>query len=83
MGGLRVEVRGFIGKARSVEVGGIAERAGQAAGLLAGVVAHGVASNEVAGSGVHVLGDESMPNAWLYQQLTTSGLRIHRFVGSL
>lgn len=83
MGGLRVEVRGFIGTARAVEVAGIAERAGQAAGLLAGIVAHGIAANEVTGSGVRVLGDESMPNAWLYQQLTASGLRIHRFVGSL
>jgi len=82
MGALRVEVRGNIGAARCVEVAGIAERVAQAAGLLAGVMAHGLATNVVAGSGVRVLGEESIPNAWVYQQLAASGLRVHRFVGS-
>jgi hypothetical protein len=83
MGALRVEVRGFIGGARSVEVAGIAERAGQAAGLLAAIVAHGVQTGVMTGNGVRVMGDEPMPNMWIYQQLVASGIRVHRFVGSL
>ena len=83
MGALRVEVRGFVGTARTVEVGGVAERAGQAAGLLAAVVSHGIHRHEITGHGVRVLGDTSMPNDWIYQQLVADGLRVNRFVGSL
>jgi saccharopine dehydrogenase-like NADP-dependent oxidoreductase len=83
MGALRVEVRGNIGTARCVEVAGIADRVAQAAGLLAAVVTHGLHTNEITGTGVRVLGDATMPNAWLYRQLIANGLRVHRFVGSL
>ena len=83
MGALRVEVRGFVGTARAVEVGGVAERVGQAAGLLAGVVAHGIHRGDITGHGVRVLGDASMPNEWIYHQLVADGLRVNRFVGSL
>jgi len=82
MGALRVEVRGFVGTARSVEVAGIAERAAQAAGLMAGIIAHGVHSGEISGEGVLVSGDDTMPNAWIHRQLVANGLRVHRFVGS-
>ena len=82
MGALRVEVRGFAGAARCVEVAGVAERAAQAAGLLAGIIAHGVQTGEISGEGVLLPGDDTMPNAWMYHQLGANGLRVHRFVGS-
>jgi hypothetical protein len=82
MGALRVEVRGFVGTARCVEVAGVAERAAQAAGLLAGIVAHGVHAGVITQHGVCLTGDAAMPNAWIYGQLVASGLRVHRFVGS-
>jgi hypothetical protein len=83
MGALRVEVRGFKDGARCVEVGGVAERAGQAAGLLAGIVAHGIQRLVLTGAGMRIPGEATMPNTWLYQQLVSSGVRVHRFVGSI
>ena len=79
MGALRVEVRGFLGQARVVEVGGVAERVGQIAGIVAAATAthlHKFAP------GCRVLGDESCPSAVIYRSVTEAGLRVHRFVGS-
>jgi saccharopine dehydrogenase-like NADP-dependent oxidoreductase len=79
MGALRVEVRGFLGQARVVEVGGVAERVGQIAGIVASATAlhlHQFAT------GCRVLGDESSPNAEIYHLVSEAGVRVHRFVGS-
>lgn len=79
MGALRVEVRGFLGQARVVEVGGMAERVGQIAGIVAAASAMHLPKFA---PGCRVLGDDSCPNAEIYRTVTEAGLRVHRFVGS-
>lgn len=79
MGAVRVEVRGFKGQARVVEVAGVAERVGQIAGVVAAETVLHLAEFE---SGCQVLGSESCPNDGIYQAVTAAGIRVHRFVGS-
>lgn len=79
MGAVRVEVRGFKGKARVVEVAGVAERVGQIAGVVAGAAALHIGAFE---SGCQVLGSNGSPNDAIYQTTTAAGIRVHRFVGS-
>ena len=81
MGAVRVEVRGFKGRARVVEVAGVAERVGQIAGVVAAVSAlHVVTGGFSVGS--QALGSEGSPNAEIYKAVTDAGIRVHRFVGS-
>jgi len=80
MGGLRVEVRGMKNGARLVDVIAVAERVGQVAGVVAANTAHAIDINKIEKHGVHVLGDESMPNAWLIAQICNAGVNLHSFV---
>ena len=79
MGAVRVEVRGFKGQARVVEVAGVAERVGQIAGVVAAATALHIDGFE---SGCQVLGSEACPNDEIYEAVTRAGIRVHRFVGS-
>ena len=79
MGAVRVEVRGFKGQARVVEVAGVAERVGQIAGVVAGAAALHIGAFK---SGCQVLGSDGSPNDAIYQTITTAGIRVLRFVGS-
>lgn len=79
MGAVRVEVRGFKGRARVVEVAGVAERVGQIAGVVTAAAALHIGSFE---SGCQVLGAKGSPNDQMYQAVTAAGIRVHRFVGS-
>jgi len=79
MGAVRVEVRGFKGRARVVEVAGVAERVGQIAGVVAAAAALQIGSFD---SGCQVLGAKGAPNDQMYQAVTAAGIRVHRFVGS-
>ena len=81
MGAVRVEVRGFVGQARVVEVAGVAERVGQIAGVVASMTALHVHSGGFA-AGAQVLGADGVPNAQIYKGVTDAGIRVHRFVGS-
>jgi hypothetical protein len=80
MGGLRVEVRGMKNGARLVDVIAVAERVGQVAGVVAANTAHAIDINKIEKHGAHVLGDESMPNAWLVAQICNAGINLHSFV---
>ena len=80
MGGLRVEVRGMKNGARLVDVIAVAERVGQVAGVVAANTAHAIDINKIEKQGVHVIGDESMPNAWLIAQICNAGVNLHSFV---
>jgi len=80
MGGLRVEVRGMKNGARLVDVIAVAERVGQVAGVVAANTAHAIDINKIEKHGAHVLGDESMPNAWLIAQICNAGVNLHSFV---
>jgi len=81
MGAVRVEVRGFKGRARVVEVAGVAERVGQIAGVVAAASAVHALSNSFS-PGCQVLGAEGSPNEQIYQDVIAAGIRVHRFVGS-
>ena len=79
MGAVRVEVRGFKGRARVVEVAGVAERVGQIAGVVAAAITLQIAGFE---PGCQVLGSDRCPNNEIYQAVIGAGIRVHRFVGS-
>lgn len=79
MGAVRVEVRGFKGRARVVEVAGVAERVGQIAGVVA---ANTTLHIDTFQPGCQVLGSDGSPNDELYRAMVETGIRVHRFVGS-
>ena len=79
MGAVRVEVRGFKGQARVVEVAGVAERVGQIAGVVAAAT---IIHIDAFSPGCRVLGSDDCPNDEIYRAVTSAGIRVHRFVGS-
>jgi hypothetical protein len=80
-GALRVEVRGWRGESRHVEVVGVADRVAQVAGVVAACAARGVVAGGFA-SGVRVLGDDDSPNVTLLREVIDGGVRLREFVGS-
>jgi hypothetical protein len=82
LGGLRVEVRGSLDGERRAEVLGIAERAGQAAGVIAGTVAMALSDGLISAPGIHVLGDAHLPNELLIDRARAAGLTVHEYVGT-
>ena len=81
IGALRVEVRGWRGGERHVEVMGVAERLAQIAGVVAGASARSVAAGGFA-SGVRTLGDSESPNDVLLDEVLATGLQVREFVGT-
>ena len=81
IGALRVEVRGWRGGERHVEVMGVAERLAQIAGVVAGASARSVAAGGFA-SGVRTLGDTESPNDVLLDEVLATGLQVREFVGT-
>ena len=82
MGSVRVEVRGWKSGSRAVEIVGVAERVAQIAGVVAGSVAHEIATGGIAETGVVILGSASVPNERLLTTVQRSGIQLHEFVGS-
>ena len=80
MGGLRVEVRGTKNGERIVDVVGVAERAGQVAGVVSGCVARSIITGETTNHGAFVLGEEVLPNENILSQVLRSGVQAHSFV---
>jgi hypothetical protein len=80
-GALRVEVRGWRGESRHVEVVGVADRVAHVAGAVAACAARGVVVGGFA-SGVRVLGDDDSPNVTLLREVIDGGVRLREFVGS-
>ena len=78
---MRVEVRGWLGGSRHVEVVGVADRVAQIAGVLAAATARGVVAGGF-GSGVRVLGDDDSPNDDVLREVAAGGIRLREFVGS-
>lgn len=79
IGGLRVEVRGWRGGARHVEVVGMAERVASVAAAVAASVVTCI--GEETSPGLHVTGGEEMPNAAILDAVLASGFALHQFVG--
>ena len=80
MGGLRVEVRGAKNGARVVEVVGVAERAGQVAGVVSGCVARSISADEISRPGAFVLGEPALPNESIFSRVLECGVQAHSFV---
>ena len=80
MGGLRVEVRGAKNGERIVDVVGVAERAGQVAGVVSGCVARSIITGETTNHGAFVLGEVVLPNENILSQVLRSGVQAHSFV---
>jgi len=80
VGGIRTEIRGVRDGRRHVEIFGVAERLATIAGSVAAQVALSIERGEVE-SGVHVLGQDSMPNKAIRDGVLATGTVIHRFVG--
>lgn len=81
LGAVRVEVRGWRGDQRHVEVIGVAERLARLAGLVASASAAAIERGQIAG-GVHVLGAEHLPNDVILGDVTTEGVRLQEFIGT-
>lgn len=81
IGALRVEVRGWRGGARHIEVVGASERVANLAGSMAAACARGVVSGGFS-SGVRVVGDDDSPNDLLLSQVLESGVHLREFVGN-
>jgi len=81
LGAVRVEVRGWRGGQRHVEVIGVAERLARLAGLVASASAAAIERAQIAG-GVHVLGTEHLPNDVILGDVTTEGVRLQEFIGT-
>lgn len=79
MGGLRVEARGTRNGVRHIEIVGMAEKV---ASVAAAVAAHTAVRVNQCASGVHVLGDDALPNADILTAVLDSGLHLHQFVGN-
>ena len=82
MGSVRVEVRGWKAGARGVEIVGVAERVAQIAGVVAGSVAHEIATGGITRAGVVTLGSSDVPNSRLLATVQRAGIQLHEFVGS-
>ena len=82
MGSVRVEVRGWRSGMRAVEIIGVAERLAQIAGIVAGTVAHEIATGGIAEHGVVTLGSPTIPNERLLTVIQRSGIQLHEFVGN-
>jgi len=80
-GAVRVEVRGWKGTRRHVEVIGVAERLARISGLVAAATTVAVHSGRVP-HGVHVLGDAALPNDDILRDVTTYGIRLQEFIGT-
>lgn len=80
VGGLRTEVRGVRDGRRHVEIFGVAERLATIAGSVAAQVALAIERGEVA-PGVHVLGQDTMPNKAIRDGVLATGTVVHQFVG--
>jgi hypothetical protein len=81
-GGLRVEVRGVRDGRRHVEIVGVADRVATVAGAVAAHTALALAQGTVI-SGVHNLGESTVPNADILDGVTTSGVTLHQFIGKI
>ncbi|MFM8906619.1 MAG: hypothetical protein ACKOIZ_03230, partial [Actinomycetota bacterium] len=81
VGALRVEVRGWRNDARHVEVVGVADRLASVAGKIVATTARQVVAGGFA-SGVRVLGDDESPNDTLIDEIVSSGVHLHEFIGS-
>jgi len=81
IGALRVEVRGWRNDARHVEVVGVADRVASVVGKVAATTARQVVAGGFA-SGVRVLGDDESPNDTLIDEIVSSGVHLHEFIGS-
>ena len=81
LGAVRVEMRGWRGDQRHVEVIGVAERLARLAGLVASASAAAIERGQIAG-GVHVLGAEHLPNDVILGDVTTEGVRLQEFIGT-
>lgn len=82
VGGLRVEVRGTKNGERIVDVVGVAERAGQVAGVVSGCVARSIDTGEISEHGAFVLGEKTLPNEVILSQVLLAGVHTHSFVGA-
>jgi len=80
IGGLRVEVRGVRNQRRHVEIVGVAERLASVTGAVAAQSAIAVRTHSLA-SGVHNLGQASVPNADILDGVIATGVTLHQFVG--
>lgn len=81
LGALRVEVRGWRGDARHLEILGVAGRVAEIAGAVAAATARAVSGGGFA-SGVRVVGDEHSPNNDVLGDVLTLGVRVNEFVGT-
>ncbi len=81
LGAVRVEVRGWRGDHRHVEVIGVAERLARLAGLVAAASAVAIERGQVA-AGVHVLGATGVPNDAILGDVTGEGIRLQEFIGT-
>jgi hypothetical protein len=81
LGAVRVEVRGWRGEHRHVEVIGVAERLARLAGLVAAASAVAIERGQVA-AGVHVLGTTGVPNDAILGDVTGEGIRLQEFIGT-
>ena len=80
VGGLRVEVRGVRNDRRHVEIVGISERLGSVTGAVAAQSALAIRGHAIA-SGVHNLGQATVPNAKILDGILATGVTLHQFVG--
>ena len=80
-GAVRIEVRGWRGTERHVEIIGAAERLARMTGLVAAATTHAVHSGRVP-CGVHVLGDTALPNDDILRDVTSYGVRMQEFIGT-
>jgi hypothetical protein len=85
MGALRVEVRGSRNGERAVEVAGTAHAMAQIAGSVAASVAHELRRQAHFGTpvppGARALGDNTLPNDALLDDIMQAGVRIQSFYG--
>jgi hypothetical protein len=80
LGGVRVEVRGVRNGHRHVEIVGVAERVATVAGAVAASSAVALTKNTIA-PGVYNLGQATLPNADILDDVIACGIRLHQFIG--
>lgn len=80
-GAVRIEVRGWRGSERHVEIVGVAERLARLAGLVAAACADAVHRGEMS-AGVHVPGEVGIPNEAVLAAVTGAGVRLQEFIGT-
>lgn len=81
LGGLRVEVRGSVGRERVSLVAGVAERAAIVAAAVAATMALAVVAGEIP-SGLVVTGSADLPTARLLERISDGGIALREFVGT-